>query len=81
MKKGVEKISLIKRALNINTLNYSKNYKCTIEEDFFIYMIKINNTIIKLRIWDTSGLEKYKSIIPSLYRDNSLGIFVYAIEE
>ncbi len=78
MKKGVEKISLIKRALKFN---YLKNYKCTIEEDFFIYMIKINNTIIKLRIWDTSGLEKYKSIIPSLYRDNSLGIFVYAIEE
>ena len=44
------------------------SYQSTIGVDFFIKLININNEIIKLQIWDTTGQEKYKSITNSFYR-------------
>ena len=35
--------------------------------------------IIKLRIWDTCGQELYRSLITNFYRNASLAIMVYAI--
>ena len=69
------------KTLNINKFNSFENYNCTIGFEYFNYIIKINNTIIKLQIWDTCGQERYRSLITSFYRNTSLGIFVYAIEE
>lgn len=68
------------KSLILNKFNSFEN-NCTIGFDIFNYIIKINNTIIKLQIWESCSHEIFPSPIPSLYRDNSLGIFVYAIEE
>lgn len=56
-------------------------YNCTIGFDILYYIIKINNTIIKLKIWDACSQEIFPSAITGICRDSSLGIFVYAIEE
>ena len=69
------------KSLILNKFNSFENYNCTIGFDIFNYIIKINNTIIKLQIWDTCGQEIYQSKITNFYRGSSLGIFVYAIEE
>ena len=41
----------------------------------------MNETKIKLQIWDTCGQEKFRSMITSFYRNTSLAILTYAINE
>lgn len=54
----------------------------TIGFDFFHFNVKISNkTIINLKIWDTCGQEKYKSLITSFYEKSSVAILVYAIDK
>jgi len=57
-----------------------QEYSPTIGFEFLTFFIKINDTIIKLQIWDTCGQEVYRSLIKSFYHNSSLGILVYAID-
>ena len=52
----------------------------TIGFEYFTFNIKLGETIIKLQIWDTCGQEFYKSLITSFYRNASLAIIVYSID-
>jgi small GTP-binding protein len=47
---------------------FSENYICTIGVDFKMKNLIINSELIKLQIWDTAGMEKYKQITTSYYR-------------
>ena len=49
--------------------------------EFFTFNININGKIIKLQIWDTCGQEIYRSLVTNFYRNSSLAIVVYAINE
>lgn len=59
------KTSLINRYVK---KTFSENYICTIGVDFMMKNLLINNELIKLQIWDTAGMEKYKQITTSYYR-------------
>ncbi len=59
------KTSLINRYVK---KQFSENYICTIGVDFLMKNILLNNELIKLQIWDTAGMEKYKQITTSYYR-------------
>ena len=52
----------------------------TVGFEFFNLNIKIKDKIIKLQIWDTCGQEKFRSLISNFYRNSSLAIIVYSIE-
>ena len=54
-------------------------YNATIGFDTVPLLVKINDTILKLQIWDTCGQEIYKSLIKNFYRESSLVIMVYSI--
>ena len=41
--------------------------------------MRINNNVLKLQIWDTCGQEVYKSLISNFYRNSSLALILYAI--
>ena len=69
---SVGKSSLI---LRFTDKTYTDSYISTIGVDFKIQTIKINNKIIKIQIWDSSGSERIKTITSSYYR-NSNGIFI-----
>jgi small GTP-binding protein len=56
-------------------------YSSTIGFDYCSFYIKINNDVIKLQIWDTCGQEIYQSLISNFYRNSSLAIMVYAIND
>ena len=43
------------------------------------FNIRINNNVLKLQIWDTCGQEVYKSLITNFYRNSSLALIIYAI--
>ena len=73
---GVGKSSLSKRAIkNI----FEDTYNATIGFDFFSFFLKINDKIIQLQIWDTCGQEIYRSLITQYYKNASLAIIVYSI--
>ena len=55
-------------------------YSPTVGFEFFTFNIRINDKNIKLQIWDTCGQEAYRSLITSFYRNASLAILVYSID-
>ena len=52
----------------------------TVGYDFFPYVLRYKDKIIKLAIWDTCGQEKYRSLIDGFFVGSSLAIIVYAID-
>jgi len=58
---------------------FEESYNATVGFEFFTFNIKINEKIIKLQIWDTCGQELYRSLITNFYRNSSLAIIVYAV--
>ena len=61
--------------------HFEECYAPTVGFEFFIFNIRINNKNIKLQIWDTCGQEAYRSLITSFYRNSSLAIIAYAIND
>ena len=57
------------------------NYLATVGFEFFVFNIKFDSRIIKLQIWDTCGQEIYRSLITSFYKNSSLALIVYAIDD
>ena len=60
---------------------FENNYLATVGFEFFVFNVKIDNKVLKLQIWDTCGQEVYRSLITSFYKNSSLAIIVYAINE
>ena len=73
---GVGKSCLTNKATK-NT--FEETYNATVGFEFFSFNIKINEKILKLQIWDTCGQELYRSLITNFYRNASLAVMVYAI--
>ena len=59
---------------------FIEGYETTVGFDFFTYCIKMNDQIIQLKIWDTCGLEVYRALIHNFFRNTSLAILVYSID-
>lgn len=50
--------------------NYSSVYKCTINVDFRVKTLQIDETsAADLKVWDTCGQEQFRSIAKQYYRD------------
>lgn len=74
---GVGKSSLTLKATKDKFYDF---YTATVGFEFFSFNIKINDTIIKLQIWDTCGQEIYRSLISSFYKNSALAMVVYSID-
>ena len=61
--------------------SFEKNYIATVGLEFFTFNIRIKDKVIKLQIWDTCGQEIYRSLVTNFYRNSSLAVIVYAINE
>ena len=74
---GVGKSCLAIKAIK----NYFEDlYAPTVGFEFLSFNVKIDDQTIKLQIWDTCGQEAYRSLINSFYRNSSLAILVYSID-
>ena len=60
---------------------FTEEYTSTVGFEFYCFNVKINNKIVKLQIWDTCGQEAYRSLIINFYRNTSLAIIVYSVED
>ena len=59
---------------------FKENHEATIGFEFLTLNIIYKSKVIKLQIWDTCGQELYRSLISSFYRNASLAMMVYAID-
>jgi len=75
---GVGKSSLTNKAVKDV---FSNSFLPTVGFEFFSFMVKINDKILKLHIWDTCGQELYRSLVANFYKNCSLAILVYAIDD
>ena len=58
---------------------FIEKYNPTMGYEFTPYIIKVNNKIIKLQLWDMCGNENYRSALFNLYRNATIGILMYSI--
>ena len=54
-------------------------YQTTVGFEFLTFNLRMNSRVVKLQVWDTCGQEVYKSLISNFYRNSSLALIVYAI--
>ncbi|URE25512.1 ras-related protein [Musa troglodytarum] len=73
---GVGKSSLL---LQFKEKRFQPANGSTTNVEFAAKMITINDEPIKLKIWDTVGLETFRSITRSYYRDSAGALLVYDI--
>ena len=73
----VGKSSLANKAIKNK---FDNLYSATLGFDYFSFFVKIDDKILKLQIWDTCGQEIYQSLITNFYRNSSLAIMVYSID-
>ena len=59
--------------------NFVEFYQATVGFEFLTFNLRINSNVVKLQIWYTCGQEVYKSLISKFYRNCSLALIVYAI--
>ena len=76
-------IGVGKSCLSLNATKgiFIEEYTSTVGYEFYCFNVKINDKIIKLQIWDTCGQEAYRSLITNFYRNTSLAIIVYSVED
>ena len=74
---GVGKTCLTYRA---TSGEYREKIAATIGFEYFPFVVKYQNKILKLEIWDTCGQEAYRSLIKSFFTNSSLAIIVYAVD-
>ena len=67
-------------ALKATKGTFESLYTPTVGFEFLTFYVKINDINVKLQIWDTCGQEVYRSLIGSFYRNSSLAIIVYSID-
>ena len=73
---NVGKSSLTIKAVK-NT--FDVGYTATIGFGYFSFFVKIDDKVLKLQIWDTCGQEIYQSLIVNFFRNSSLAIMVYSV--
>ena len=73
---GVGKSSLVIRGIK---KEFDSCYKPTVGFDLINYVVKINDKIIKLQIWDTCGQEEFSMCNQSLYKNATMAVMVYSI--
>ena len=59
---------------------FEEFYKPTVGFEFLSFNVKVDDKTIKLQIWDTCGQEAYRSLINGFYKNSSLAILVYSID-
>ena len=60
---------------------FIEEYASTVGFEFYCFNVKLNDKVVKLQIWDTCGQEAYRSLIVNFYRNTSLAIIVYSVDD
>ena len=73
---GVGKTCISYRIMNNE---FNNKTSATLSLDVSNYQIKINDKIIQIQFWDTCGNDEFAKNTPNLFKNTSIAIIVYAI--
>lgn len=73
---AVGKTSLLLRFI---TDHFDPNVSATIGVDFKTKKVTVDGNTVKLAIWDTAGVERFRTLTPSYYRNAQGAIVVYDV--
>ena len=73
---GVGKTCIMLRA---SRNDFNIDHTITLAADFANYYLLINNIPAKLQLWDTCGLEMYKSMIRVFFKGSDAGLLVFDV--
>ena len=74
---SVGKTSILNRYIN-NT--FEENCQCSVGVEFKVTSLILDNTTqVSLKIWDTSGQERYRALTRNYYKDSQGVILVYDV--
>lgn len=74
---NVGKTSIVRR---ICFNDFEENLSPTFSMEYFDYFIKINDYILRMQIWDTSGKEEYNSIVKNHFLSTDFAIYIYSLD-
>ncbi|CAL1546924.1 unnamed protein product [Lymnaea stagnalis] len=75
---GVGKSSIF---LRIRDGEFLGNAMSTIGVDYCIKDLKTEGTTIQLSLWDTAGVEKYRTLTQNFYRNADAVLYVFSVNE
>ena len=73
---GVGKTCIIQKLMNKEVY---KEYAPTMNIDIKNFQVKVNDKKIQIQIWDVCGKDKFAQNMPNLFKNTSIAIIVYAI--
>ena len=73
---GVGKTSLMNKYVN-NT--FPQHHYVTLGADFLTKEVMVDEQLVKLEIWDTSGCERFQSLGSAFYRDADCCALTYDV--
>ena len=74
----VGKTSLINRLCNNQ---YNENLPQTSSIQSYNYLVKVNEFILRMQIWDISGQEKNNALINNYFQSTDYAIYLYSIDD
>ena len=77
---GVGKTCLLKKLLNPNE-NFEKIPKASLFLDFHIQKTTSDGKIFKIQFIDTMGMEKYRSVVKTIYKDADAFLIVFDVND
>ena len=60
---------------------FDESYQPTVGVEFATKVVEVKKKKIKLQLWDTAGLEKFRSITQAYYKNSKLIVLVYAVND
>ena len=60
---------------------FKEKLSATVGFEYLPFVVKYQDKILKLEIWDTCGQEVYRSLIRSFFHNSSLAIIVYSVDD
>ena len=73
---GIGKSCVLKRLMEDD---FKDDHDVTVGVEFGSYLIKVEEKILKLQVWDTAGQESYRSITKIFYRGAHVVILAYSM--
>ena len=77
----IGRVGVAKSCLSIRATKKKFEANVTFSIDVLNLNIRYNEKVINLKIFDTPGQDIYRSLISNYYKETSLAIIVYAINE
>ena len=75
---GIGKSCVLKRLVDNE---FKEDHDVTVGVEFGSFLIKIEDKVLKLQIWDTAGQESFRSITKIFYRGAHTAILGYSITQ